>query len=384
MTQLVLLNAHQIDGSLVIDDRRGTLLRAATSYNRITIDLAGYTVYPGLINAHDHLELNHFPRTKFRDVYPNAREWSDDVSQRLNSSPYLELRTAPLADRCFIGGLKNLLCGATTVAHHNPLHPPLKKWNFPVRVVRKYKWSHSLYLTPADEIQWSYHKARRRVWMIHAAEGTDEIVAGEFGELNKLGVIGPNTVLIHGVGLNEVDTQLAIERGAGLVLCPSTNLYLLGKTASVQQWVQAGQVAIGSDSRLTADGDLLDELHAAYATRQHNGETLYRMVTDNPRRIFGLKAVGSLEVGMQADFIVLPYSDNSYHALVTAKRADLSLVVRRGQVMIGDPELVQKFPGQFERVTLDGREKLMAKKLADQVRRCTLREPGLQLGAISS
>ncbi len=381
MTQLVLLNAHLLDGPLVIDDRRGTVLRAATSHRVISIDLDGYTVCPGLINAHDHLELNHFPRTKFREVYPNAREWSDDVSQRLNTSPYLELRTASLADRCFIGGLKNLLCGATTVAHHNPLHPPLKKRDFPVRVVQKYGWSHSLYLTPTDEIQWSYHKARRKVWMIHAAEGTDEIAAGEFSELDALGVIGPNTVLIHGVGLTEADTQWAIERGAGLVWCPSTNLYLLGKTASVQQWAQAGKVAIGNDSRLTAAGDLLDELHAAYSTGQVDAKTLVAMVTEYPRRMLQLKDVGSLEKGMSADLIILPHSDNPYHALVTAKRADLSLVVRGGQVMLGDPELVRQFPGQFEPVVLDGREKLMAKKLVDRVRRCTLHEPGLQLGA---
>lgn len=381
MTQLVLLIN---DGSLVIDDRRGIFLSAATSHHHISIDLTGYAVYPGLINGHDHLELNHFPRTKFREVYPNAREWSDDVSQHLNSSPYLELRTAPLADRCFIGGLKNLLCGVTTVAHHNPLHPPLKRWDFPVRVVKKYKWSHSLYLTPAEEIQWSYHKARRQAWMIHAAEGTDEIAAGEFAELIELGVIESNTVLIHGVGLNESDTQLAIERGASLVWCPSTNLYLLGKTAAMQQWAQTGRAALGSDSRLTADGDLLDELRAAYATGQVDAATLVAMVTEYPRQILKLKEGGSLKKGQSADLIVLPYHDNPDKALMSANRADLSLVMRRGQVMIGDPELVRQFPDQFERVILDGREKLMAKKLADRVRRCTLHEPGLQLDAISS
>ncbi|HVU13587.1 MAG TPA: hypothetical protein VHD90_20045, partial [Phototrophicaceae bacterium] len=103
----------------------------------LTVDLSGYTIFPGLVNAHDHLELNHYPRTKFRERYDNASQWSADVNARLNESPFKELRAYPLEDRCFIGGLKNLLCGATTVAHHNPPHKYLFRTDFPVRVLRK-------------------------------------------------------------------------------------------------------------------------------------------------------------------------------------------------------------------------------------------------------
>src|SRR5690606_749391 len=106
----------------------------------ITVDLSGYTIFPGLINAHDHLELNHFPRTKFRERYDNAHQWGEDINARLNESPFKELRAYPLEDRLLIGGLKNLLCGVTTVAHHNPPHKPLFRKDFPVRVLRKYGW----------------------------------------------------------------------------------------------------------------------------------------------------------------------------------------------------------------------------------------------------
>ena len=92
----------------------------------LLVDLEGYTIFPGLINAHDHLELNHYPRTKFREVYNNAHEWGEDVNARLDTEPYKSLRQYPIWDRLFIGGLKNLLCGATTVAHHNPLHKYLR------------------------------------------------------------------------------------------------------------------------------------------------------------------------------------------------------------------------------------------------------------------
>ena len=72
----------------------------------LEIDLEGYTLFPGLVNAHDHLELNHYPRTKFRDAYENAHQWGEDVNARLNDEPFRTLRSYPLWDRVFIGGLK--------------------------------------------------------------------------------------------------------------------------------------------------------------------------------------------------------------------------------------------------------------------------------------
>src|SRR5258707_12396666 len=46
------------------------------------VDLDGAAGLPGLVNAHDHLELNHYGRIKFRDRYQNGSEWSQDVAPR--------------------------------------------------------------------------------------------------------------------------------------------------------------------------------------------------------------------------------------------------------------------------------------------------------------
>jgi hypothetical protein len=78
------------------------------------VDLRGAIVLPGLINAHDHLELNHYGRLKGRDRYENASAWIDDMRPRLTADPAIRRdRAQPLVERLFIGSLKNLLAGVT-------------------------------------------------------------------------------------------------------------------------------------------------------------------------------------------------------------------------------------------------------------------------------
>src|SRR5262249_51521009 len=110
------------------------------------VDLDGAFVMAGLVNAHDHLELNHYGRLKFRERYANATEWIDEMRPRLATDPSIrEAARHPLTERLFIGGLKNLLAGVTTVAHHNPYYRELRR-TMPIRVVRRYGWAHSFAL----------------------------------------------------------------------------------------------------------------------------------------------------------------------------------------------------------------------------------------------
>ncbi|GAB4551912.1 MAG: amidohydrolase family protein [Anaerolineae bacterium] len=288
------------------------------------LDLAGFAIYPGLVNAHDHLELNHFPRSKFREVYDNAYQWGEEFLPRLAQEPFCSLRQVPLSEQCRIGLEKNLRSGVTTVAHHNPLHRPLRR-KTPIRILSQYGWAHSLHFTGADAVRARYLKTPKRFpFMIHLAEGTDEAMQGELSSLDELGCLGHNTVLIHGVGLTESDRQRAINAGAGLVWCPSTNLYLLGKTAQVAEFSRARRLAIGSDSLLTADGDLLDELRAAYATGQLTPESLFRAVTVDAAELLCLPEIGVIAPNYRADLLVtLVPSGDPYAALIQLRREQI-------------------------------------------------------------
>ena len=318
---------------LVIDTRKGRILppEAASRADR-HIDASDLLLYPGLINAHDHLELNHYPRTRWREPHSSARQWSEDMRPHLDEEPYASLRRLPLVDRCWHGGFKNLLAGVTTVAHHNPLYRPLRARSFPVRVLRRYQWAHSLYLETPQAIQKAHRRARKQPFMIHLAEGTDADSARELRQLEALGCLTERTVLIHGVAVAGDNLTRAVQKSRGLVWCPSTNNFLLGQTAQVKEWFAAGKLALGSDSRLTADGDLLDELRAAFATGQLDARELFQVVTDGAAQMLGLGDVGELLPGKRADVLAIraPEHGDVHRALIEARLHDIRWVMRDG------------------------------------------------------
>jgi hypothetical protein len=357
---------------------------ATASARSIEIDLTGLSLLPALTNHHDHLELNHYPRTRFREVYPNAHEWGEEVNARLNDPPFRELRAYPLADRCFIGGLKNLLCGALKVIQHGPPHRPLFAPDFPVQVARRYGWAHSLRFDRAADVIRSYRRTPPDVpWFIHLAEGTDPVAAGELDRLAAMGCLGDNTVIVHGVGVRP-DCPDQISRVKRRVWCPTTNIYLLGRQLPAAIWPalidNGGPIdrnLIGSDSRLTAEGDLLDEMRAL-ADGNHG------LPPHTAREI--LAAVGldhaafPRQFRRDDDWIAVRAVANPEAALCRSRRADLALILRRGVPQIGDPDVMLRFPSLTTiEAALDGRPKRINVRLARQIARCSLKEPGLDL-----
>jgi cytosine/adenosine deaminase-related metal-dependent hydrolase len=266
----------------------------------------------------------------------------------------------------------------TTVAHHNPYHAPLRARSYPVRVVSRYGWSHSLYLSPdfAD----TYRKTPRSApFMIHLAEGTDRAARGELEQLDEAGALGANTVLIHGVGLTSPQRAHAIQREAALVWCPASNFFLLDATAVVAEFSASHRLALGSDSRLTGERDLLDEARVALANGQISPAALLRAVTVDAARILRLDDVGALEPGLRADLIVLPSTFTSAEAaLGMLRRVDLRAVMRDGEFQIADPDFA-RFMRNPVAVTLDSQPKWIAQNLAAQVSHASIREPGLVL-----
>jgi hypothetical protein len=347
------------------------------------VDLEGDTVLPGFINAHDHLELNNFPRMKWRDRYTNSRQWIADFQPRFKTDPALvTAMSVPLEDRLLLGGVKNLLCGATTVCHHDPLVRCLRR-GFPVRVVRRYRFSHSL-LIDGEAARKVYRKTPIKwPWIIHAAEGTDPSAAEEFSRLDRWGCVGPNTLLVHGVGLDQNAQAMLMARGGGLIWCPSSNDFLLGTSIDVSLLAQAHRVALGTDSRLSGERDLLDEMKFAATHSDVSADCLLRMVTIDAASLLRLPDVGALRPGMLADFVVLPKgTEGLLPNIMSMDRSRLRLVVLGGRAQVGDMDMRQAFAAAgipYVEASLDGRAKVVDRALADKMRQCTVHEPGFEL-----
>ncbi|HYZ86461.1 MAG TPA: amidohydrolase family protein, partial [Bryobacteraceae bacterium] len=266
-------------------------------------DLSGHLLLPGLINSHDHLEFNLFPRLG-KGPYPNARSWAKDIYLPW-TSPIKEHLAIPKSVRLQWGGLKNLLSGVTTVAHHNPYDAAVFDGPFPIRVVRRYGWAHSLDFSP-DLAARHWETPRTAPFVVHAAEGTDPSAQAEVGRLDELGVLDDRTALVHAVGASATDVATLKRRQSSVVWCPSSNCFTLGQTLQREPLESGVPIALGTDSALTADGDLIDEISAARRHASVCAKQLYGMVTTTAARVLRLRRKeGSITAGGVADLVAV-------------------------------------------------------------------------------
>lgn len=347
------------------------------------VDLCGARLLPGLINAHDHLQLNTLPPLASPRRYNRAHEWILDVDGRRRTDPAFEALVAmPRNDRLLIGGVKNLLSGVTTVSHHDPLYPFLSDVCFPTRVVTRSGWSHSLYIDGVDEVRDSYRSTPPdQPWIIHAAEGTDQESAQEFDRLEELGCVRSNTLIVHGIALDSERRARLDRTGAGLVWCPSSNLMLFGQTADVEWLAQRGRVALGTDSRLSGGRDLLEELRVARACPGLSESLLESMVTGRAAALLGLNDRGALKPGLLADLLVVPAD----RPLSEVTRADIRLVVLGGIPRYADEAHAGMLgpPAFWARIRVDGCPRMLESTLARALSAAACREPGVDIADLT-
>ncbi|MES2178528.1 MAG: amidohydrolase family protein [Gemmatimonadota bacterium] len=392
MSAIILDNARVVtpDGvvakSLAFSDG---VVGGAPRAGALRIDLHDHMILPGLINAHDHLHLNGIAPLEHLPPFANSYQWIDAWSQTLAEAPGA-LTAMTRHERYWQGGVKNILAGATTVAHHDPWHVALADPSFPAELLKEFGWCHSLGLgasSPGHRPRYgpavleSFNATSASMpWIIHLAEGIDDIAAAELEQLEALGCLASNTVLVHGVGLSERDVDRVIGARAAVIWCPSSNRSMFGRTLDARRLFNAGRLALGTDSRLTGSRDLLEELRVAQACSDLTPAELFQLVTTDAARVLRAPRAGELTSRHRADCIILPASGNPCGALLGTTRSDIRAVVRAGVPAVADPDFADWFEHcgiPVVEASLDGRKKLIARKCLAHLRRDA--EPGLSL-----
>ncbi len=189
---------------------------------------------------------------------------------------------------------------------------------------------HSLHAASPEMVVAGYRLAKElgTKYHIHVAEEPFEIqqVQKEHGGLrpveylHTLGVIDEHTVIIHGVWLEPNEIRLLGETGAGLVYCPSSNMFLADGVTDIPAMLNAGvTVALGSDGacansrvsifeemRMTA---LLQKVKTLDALSV-NYKQAFQMGTENGGILTETKT-GTLQPGSCADFVGIDWKDFS-------------------------------------------------------------------------
>jgi cytosine/adenosine deaminase-related metal-dependent hydrolase len=341
----------------------GRIVRLKRPQDSYLVDLSGYVVFPGLINAHDHLNGTWWPRVGPHRPYTNVYQWLDD----LHSSPERYDRQRNSVDDIYeLGMYRNLLSGVTTVADHLwRINGAEFYTRFPIDILFEYgrTWTPREPTAWGDDIPTEYSRAVRTgtPYIIHLAEGVDPETAREMDVLLQASALGRNTLIVHGVSLQPDDMHAMASVGASVCWCPTSNLFLYEHTADISALVQAGvNVTLGTDSSLSGGIDLLDELRTARrvlydqffeppAGRTPAGGTpagspsiaqwLVESVTI--RAAYALlreDRCGRIAPGYRADLLVLPDSgQDPYSSLIETQVSDIALLCRGGRPIYGDP-----------------------------------------------
>jgi len=316
------------------------------------IDASGHALLPGLIDAHSHsslmrgvtenmqlmewlpyYQLEHRALTEeyafhsarlcylealksgttcVMDMYRFMHRCADaagEIGLRVNLAPYVA--DEPGKD-FFATRAENR---ALIHSHHGSQNGRIQVWM---------GLEHLFYCTPdayreALECQAEYGVGIHT----HACEQKeeDDAVKAHFGrrsiaQLDHYGILGERTLIAHCVWLNDEEIKRIADTGTAISHCPISNAKLASGVARVPEMLAAGiTVGLGTDGPVCNNSlSLFEEMKFASliqkATRLDAtvlpADQILRMATINGARALGLgDRIGSLEVGKQADLLLL-------------------------------------------------------------------------------
>jgi cytosine/adenosine deaminase-related metal-dependent hydrolase len=174
--------------------------------------------------------------------------------------------------------------------------------------------------------------------------------------LNKLGILGPKSIAVHCVHLDEYEKEILRETGTLVTHQPRSNMNNAVGLPDVTGMLAKGiPVALGNDG---FSNNMLDEMKAAYLAHKHNlhnpqampGDVVMRMAYGNNANLakrFFPKPVGELAAGAFADITILDYAPPTplsagnlpWQLLFGVDGANFTHTIASGKVLMADKKL---------------------------------------------
>jgi cytosine/adenosine deaminase-related metal-dependent hydrolase len=366
---------------------------APTGFEDIPRVNTGGTIFPGLIELHNHLSYNALPLwSPVPKLFEHRGQWPEHPDYRkLISGPMTVVgryrdaqgKAALLAPLVRYVECKCLLGGVTT-SQGIMLSSNAGVQRFYRGVVRNVEQTDDPELFEAqgriadmDARDARSFLARLKkedsCFLLHLSEGitptgqTDSVARRHFLALQVAPdewALNDKFTGIHSAGLLAEDFDVLARHGGSIVWSPLSNLLLYGSTARVEEARRAGvRIGLGSDWSPSGSKNLLGELKVAWLYSKYlldglfNARDLVAMATREAAAILKWShALGALETGKRADLIVIAgKTGDPYEALIKAKETAIRLVMINGIARYGMPSLMKALRASGETLRVGGR-----------------------------
>ena len=342
----------------------------AEAMNAAQVNCAEGVISPGLVNAHDHITFNAHgkPVGHGDERFEHRHDWRkgkrghtqvDHFGGKSNSENVLfaEMRhllagTTSLAGS---GGAKGLLRNLDQSSNNGGLSDIRVDYStFPLGDSGGALKDTGCDYGGGDGI----NVLQNTIYLPHVAEGIDAESRNEFVCLAGAGgadLIGPNTSIVHGIGLQANDIAQMAAEGTKLVWSPRSNIDLYGQTADIPTHTRLGvTVALGTDWIISGSMNTLRELQCAdflnknYYNNTLSDRELWKMVTRNGAVALGVEdRLGTLEEGQIADIAIFDLSSKTspYRAVIDAGVKEVVMVMRGGAPLVGEAAAIDALAG---------------------------------------
>jgi 5-methylthioadenosine/S-adenosylhomocysteine deaminase len=331
------------------------------------------SIYPGLVELHNHLAYNALPLWDVPKRYSNNSQWKTHPDyRRLITKPAQVLGRSPgvveavvrfTECRCLLGGVTTtqgitLVGTGGLVALYHGVVRNVERTDDPAlpdagtRIANPNVGEAEAYLRIL---------AGQTCYLQHLSEGVDDTARQWFHRLRLPDgdwALTPAFSGIHSAALGQPDLAVIAAYGGSVVWSPLSNYLLYGDTLDLWAARHAGVLmGLGSDWAPSGSKNLLGELKVAWLANQTLGEPfsaqeIVAMATANAARILRWDGeLGAIEPGKRADLLVIAgQQGDDYERLIRARETDISLVLIEGIARYGLARLMVSFGAGTEKI----------------------------------